>query len=71
MFVFSNTLAIERVWVYFFSIFEETFDAVYGSYYNYYYKAIRQKKSKMQEQNLFEVSQKSPFPIMLFDFVLG
>ena len=27
-------------------------------------------KSKMQEQNLFEVSQKSPFLIMLFDFVL-
>ena len=55
----------------FFSIFEETFDAVYHSYYNYYYKAVRQKKSKMQEQNLFEVSQESPFLIMLFNFVLG
>ena len=43
-------LAIERVWVYFFSIFEETFDAVYGSYYNYYCKAIRQKKQSARTE---------------------
>ena len=29
-----------------FSIFEETFDAVYHSYYNYYYKAVRQKQKQ-------------------------
>ena len=34
----------------FFSIFEETFDAVYGSYYNYYYKAIRQKKQNARTE---------------------
>ena len=34
-------------------------------------KQLDKKKSKMQEQNLIEVSQKSPFLIMLFDFVLG
>ena len=32
------------------SILEETFDAVYHSYYNYYYGAVRQKKAKCKNK---------------------
>ena len=39
----------------FFNIFEERFDKVYLSYYNYINKAVR--KMQKEEQNLFKVSK--------------
>ena len=70
MFVFSNMLANERVWVYFFSIFENLLMLFIELIIIIIIKQS-DKKSRTQEQNLFEVSPKSLFLIMLFDFVLG